>query len=87
VGILKRLREFLLLKRHELWPKDRIPHHGVFSSSQGAVKQFPAQKSIIEMKHPSYPSDVASSDFWLFPKIKSALKGRRLQDTEHVKQM
>jgi hypothetical protein len=39
------------------------------SSSQGAVKQFLAQKSITEMEHPSYAPDLAPNDFWLFPKI------------------
>jgi len=29
-----------------------------------------------------YSHDLAPNDFWLFPKIKSALKGRRYQDTE-----
>jgi hypothetical protein len=46
------------------------------SSSQGAVKQFLAQKSITEMEYPPYSPDLALNDFWLFPKIKSALKGR-----------
>jgi hypothetical protein len=36
------------------------------------------------MKHPSYSPDLASNDFWLFPKIKCALKGRTLQDTEDI---
>jgi hypothetical protein len=40
---------------------------------------------ITEMEHPSYSPDLAPSDFWLFPKIKSALKGRRFQDTEDIK--
>jgi hypothetical protein len=28
---------------------------------------------------------LAPNDFWLFPKIKSALKGRRVQDSEDKK--
>jgi hypothetical protein len=42
-------------------------------------QEFLAQKSITEVEHPSFPSDLAPNDFWLFPEIKSALKGRRLQ--------
>jgi hypothetical protein len=45
------------------------------SISQGAVKQFLAQKSITEMEHPPYSPDLTHGDFWLFPKIKPALKG------------
>jgi len=49
-----------------------------------SVKQFVAQKFITEMEHlPSSP-DLAPNDFWLFPKIKSALKGQRFQDTEDI---
>jgi hypothetical protein len=35
------------------------------------------------MEHPPCFSDLAPNDFWLFPKIKSALKGR-FQDTEDI---
>jgi hypothetical protein len=49
-----------------------------------SVKQFVAQKFITEMEHlPSSP-DLAPNDFWLFPKIKSALKRQRFQDTEDI---
>jgi hypothetical protein len=37
------------------------------------------------MEHPPFSSDLAPNDFWLFPKIKSALKGRRFQDIEDIK--
>jgi hypothetical protein len=32
------------------------------------------------MKHPPAYPDLIPTDFWLFPKIKSALKGRIFQD-------
>jgi hypothetical protein len=43
-----------------------------------------AQKPITEMEHRPYSSDLALSDLWLFPKIKSALKGWRFQDIENI---
>jgi hypothetical protein len=49
--------------------------------------QFLAQKSITEMKHPPHSPDLVLNDFWLFPKIKSALRGLRVQDTEGIKKM
>jgi len=52
-----------------------------------SVKQFLAQTLITEMEHPLYSPDLAPNDFWLFPKIKSALKGRRFWDTEEIKKM
>jgi hypothetical protein len=36
------------------------------------------------MKHPLNTPDFAPNDFWLFPKIKSALKGPRFQNTEDI---
>jgi hypothetical protein len=50
-------------------------------------KQFLAQKSITEMEYPSYSLDLALDDFWIFPKLKSALKGRRFQDIEDIQKM
>jgi hypothetical protein len=36
------------------------------------------------MEHQPYSSDLTSSDFWLFPKIKSTLMGRKFQDIEYI---
>jgi hypothetical protein len=49
-------------------------------------KQFLAKKSVTKKEHPPYSPDMTLNDFWLFPKIKSALKGRRFQDTEDIQQ-
>jgi len=39
-----------------------------------SIKQFLAQNFITEVEHPPYSPDLAPDDFWLFPKIESALK-------------
>jgi hypothetical protein len=36
------------------------------------------------MDHPSYSPDLEPCDFWLFPKLKNALKGQRFADIPHV---
>jgi hypothetical protein len=36
------------------------------------------------MEHPPFSPDLALNDFWLFSKIKSALKGWRFQDIEDI---
>jgi hypothetical protein len=59
---------------------DNAPAHKALS-----VKQFLAQKSITEMEHPSCSPDLVPNDSWLFPDIKSALKGRRFQDIEDIR--
>jgi hypothetical protein len=36
------------------------------------------------MENPPHSPDLATNNFWLLPKIKFALKGRRCQDTEYI---
>jgi len=86
--IMKRLREAVHRERLELWPNDWILHRDSDPAHSAlSVKQFLIQKSITEMEHlPSFP-DLAPNDFWLFSKIKSALKGRRFQDIENIQKM
>jgi hypothetical protein len=43
------------------------------------------QESITEMEHTPCSPDLAPNNFWLFPKIKSALKGQRFQDLKTLK--
>jgi len=55
-------------------------------TSQGTVcEAFSGPKTITEMEHPHSFPDLSLNDFWLFPKIKSALKKRRLEDTVDIK--
>jgi hypothetical protein len=85
VEILKRLREAVLRKRPEIWPNDWILHHDNAPDHKAlSVKKFLVQKSITEMEQSPCSPDFAPADFWLFSKIKSALKGRRFQDTEDI---
>jgi hypothetical protein len=51
-----------------------------------SVKQFLAQKSITDKKHAPCSPDSSPNDSWLFPKIKSALKGRKCQDVEDIQE-
>jgi transposase len=81
VEILKWLHEAMHKKRPELWLNDWI----LRSHKAISVKQFLAEKSITEIEHPPYCPDLAPADFWLFPEIKSTLKGRTFQDTEDIK--
>jgi hypothetical protein len=37
------------------------------------------------MDHPLYSPDLAPADIWLFPELKSVLKGKRFADVEDVK--
>jgi hypothetical protein len=53
--------------------RDNAPAH-----SSLRVSQFLAGKGISAMDHSPYSLDLAPADFWLFPKLRSALKAKRL---------
>jgi transposase len=42
-----------------------------------AVEQVLAKNNIPIVPHPPYSPDLAPSDFWLFPTLKTSLRGRR----------
>jgi transposase len=86
VKIMKQLHEAECRQRPELRPNNWIFRHKNDSRHKTlSVKQFLAQKSINEMEQPPFSPDLAPNDLWLFPKIKSALKGRIFQNTEDIK--
>ena len=78
---LTSLQESVWRKRPGLWPDrwilhhDNAPVHDVLR-----VREFLAKNSITKMDHPPYSPDLAPCNFWLFPKLKNALKGQRFAD-------
>jgi hypothetical protein len=72
VEMLKWVHEAVCRKR----PDDQILHHDSDPANKVlSVKQFLAQKSITEVEYPPYTLNLALNNFWLLPKINSALKG------------
>jgi hypothetical protein len=64
VEILKRLREAVRRKRPELQPNDWILYHDNAPTYKAlSVKQCLVQKSITEMEHLPFSSDLAPNDF------------------------
>ena len=86
IKVLSKLSERVRRKRPELWRngwilhQDNGPAHNALS-----VKQFLANKNITVLEHPPYSPDLAPYDFYLFPKIKSVLKGTHFVSVENVK--
>jgi transposase len=84
--ILARLREAVRRRRPELWPDAWILHHdNALAHDALAVREFLAKKSIMKLHHPPYSPDLAPCDFWIFPKLKTALKGHRFSDIADIK--
>jgi hypothetical protein len=83
--ILARLREAVRRRRPELWLDAWILHHdNALAHDAFALREFLAKKSIMKLDHPPYSPDLAPWDFWLFPKLKTALKGHRFSDIADI---
>jgi len=57
-----------------------VPAHNALSG-----KQFLANKNITVLEHPPFSPDPAPCDLYLFPKIKSVLKGTHFVSVKNVK--
>nr|CAH7754411.1 unnamed protein product [Callosobruchus chinensis] len=86
--VLKRLREKIRKKRADLWRTgdwffhhDNAPAHTALS-----VKQFLTKNGMTPIVHPPYLPDLAPCDFFLFPRLKKDMKGKRFASVEEVKQ-
>ena len=86
-NVLTTLRERVRRRRPDMWKNaswilhhDNTPARNVLS-----VKRYLAKNNIPVMEHPPYSPDLAPCDFFLFPKIKSALKGTRFESVDAVK--
>ena len=47
---------------------------------------FLVKHQITQVTQPSYSPDLAACDFWLFPKLKSPLKGKRFQTVNEIQE-
>jgi transposase len=82
---LARLLEAVRQRRPELWPDAWIFHHeNALAHDALAIREFFGQKSIMKLDNPPYSPDLALCDFWLFPKLKTALKGHRFSDISDI---
>ena len=50
------------------------------------VQSFLAKRQITQVTQPSYSPDMAPCHFWLFPKLKLPLKGKRFQTIDEIQE-
>jgi len=84
-GLLEHLRNDVRKKQPEKWANIFIPDHDTPCHTSLLVWQFLSNKNIMVCPHPPYLPDLTPCDFWLFPKVKMTMKGKRFesfQDTE-----
>jgi hypothetical protein len=84
VEIFKQLHEAVYRKKPELQPRNLILHCDVVPAHRHSLSSsFWHRNQFLKWNTHPVPS-FGSSDFWLFPKLKSALKGQRFQDIEDI---
>jgi len=62
-----------------------LQHDNAPSHSSFLVRDFLAKHATTVLPQPPYSPDLVPADFFLFPKLKSTLKGRRFESIEALK--
>jgi histone-lysine N-methyltransferase SETMAR len=85
--VIQRLREAVRKKRPDAWQENRwmLQHDNAPSHSSFLARDFLAKHMTTVLPQPPYSPDLAPADFFLFPKLKSTLKGRCFESTEVIK--
>ncbi|UYV64507.1 hypothetical protein LAZ67_3001027 [Cordylochernes scorpioides] len=86
LNIMRRVRESIRLKKSEMWSsKNWIIHHdNAPPHTATSVLTYLAKHDIQILQQPPYSPDLAPNDFFLFPKLKMALKGRIFDTRESI---
>jgi len=85
VEMLTMLWESVRREGRGIWPDKWILHHDNAPAHDVLrVRKFLAKNSITKMDHPPYSPDLAPCDFWLFPKLRNALKGQRFDNLSNI---
>jgi transposase len=61
-----------------------LHHDNAPAHTSLVVREFLTKNNITTVPHPAYLPDMAPCDFYVFPKTKLRLKGRRFVSTEEI---
>ena len=88
LNVLKRLREAVRRKRPEAWTNNTwtLHHDNAPAYASLLIRKFLSKHETPVVLQPPYSPDLSPADFFLFPKLKSSLKGRRFQTAEEIKE-
>ncbi|UYV62851.1 hypothetical protein LAZ67_2002151 [Cordylochernes scorpioides] len=85
--VMRNLREAIRQKRPDLWKnKNWLLHHdNAPAHTSLLVRDFLAKNNTLMMPQSPYSPDLAPCDFFLFPKLKRPVKGRRYATLDEIK--
>ncbi|XP_037938203.1 protein GVQW3-like [Teleopsis dalmanni] len=88
LDVMRRLRENIRQKRQDLWEANSwILHHDNTPSHKAiVVQEFLAENSTNVIDQTPYSPDMAPCDFFLFPKLKLLLRGKRFETIAAIKE-
>ena len=88
VGVLREFRKTLRWKRSALFKSGLWHFHqdNALVNNSILVTDYLSNMGIKTVPHPPYSPDLASYDFWLFPKLKEKLRGCRYETIEEMKE-
>ena len=86
IDILRRLRDIVKGKCPEKWRTNSwfLLHDNAPTHRSVLVKDFSAKSNVKTVEHPPYSGGLVTAEFYLFPRLKSALKGTRFCDATHI---
>ena len=84
--VLRRLRDAVRRKRTDMWTGKnwQLHHDNAPAHSAHVIKGCLAKNSMALARQPPYSSDLTPCDFWLFPKLKITLEGKRFQSRKDI---
>ncbi|KAJ4427363.1 hypothetical protein ANN_24984 [Periplaneta americana] len=84
--VLWRLRDAVRRKRPDMWTANNwhLHHDNAPAHSSQLIHTFLAKHGITTVHQPPYSPDLAPCDFWLFPKLKTPLKGSHFESREEI---
>jgi len=84
LNVLKCLREAVRRKRPEVWTNNTWMLHQDYAPAHASplIREFLTKHEMTIVPQLPYSPDLAPADFFLFPKLKSSLKGCRFQTVE-----
>ena len=86
--VLAHLRDAVRRKRPELWENQTwmLHHNNVPAHTSLLICSYLAKHQTSIVPHPPYSLDLAPADFFLFPKLKTTLKGRHFQTIDRIQE-
>jgi len=86
--VLARLRDAVCRKRPELWENQTwmLHHDNALAHVSLLIRSYLAKHQTSVVPHPPCSPDLTPADFFLFPKLKTTLKGHGFQIIEEIQE-